>query len=923
METCFRIFLMLLLMIAVVDGQQELEVNYSPSYVCALRGSTVRITCTLKNPSHHVIDKTFWTKVGYVPDEEPPNLCLDPEYRRRVLCRSKDQDTHSITLTDVTETDKRIYYCRFITDRVAGKWPGIPGVQLDVTDLQVETKQRVKEGDSVTLTCKTTCSLPEETTVVVTGHHSSNFYDPLPHPLTGGHKSLTNGVPLQLLTTFIWYRNLERFTKGITTWNQLHLRSVSRDDLGVYRCDAVRGYEHLLSSPDVFLWVDVVRQQDWEVNYSPSNVCALRGSTVRITCTLKYPSDHVVNKAFWTKFAFVPGAEPPNLCLDPDNRRGVQCQSKDQDTHSITLTDVTEADKHIYYCRFITDKEKGKYSGVPGVQLDVTDLQVETKQIVKEGDSVTLTCKTTCSLPEETTLIWYRNTQRFTKGIITLNQLHLRSVSRDDSGDYRCAAVRGSELLLSSPDVYLSVELVSQQDWEVNYSPSYVCALRGSIVRITSALKYPSDHVVNKTFWTKVANVSDEEPPDLCLDPEDRRRIQCYSENNDTHSITLTDVTEADKRIYYCRFITDRVGGKWSGVPGVQLDVTDLQVETKQRVQEGDSVTLTCKTTCSLPEETTFIWYRNTQRFTKGIKTLNQLHLRSVSRDDLGVYRCDAVRGYELLLSSRDVFLWVDLISQQGWGVNYSPSYVCALRGSTVRITCTLKYPSHHVVNKAFWTKVAFVLGGEPPNLCLDPESRRGVQCQSKDQDTHSITLTDVTEADKHIYYCRFITDRGGKWSGIPGVQLDVTDLQVETNQRVKEGDSVTLTCKTTCSLPEETTFIWYRNKQRFTKGIKTLIQLHLRSVSRDDSGVYRCVAAVREYELLSSPGVYLIVEWDQGSTLYNGIVAGCVGLFFIIVIFIILFIWKKRRDRQNQANGSSYVSLFTLASKSADVDVE
>ncbi|XP_055060373.2 sialoadhesin isoform X1 [Misgurnus anguillicaudatus] len=896
MEMCFRISLMFLLMTADVDGQQEdWEVNYSPSYVCALRGSTVRITCTLKYPSDHVIDKTFWTKVAYVPDEEPPDLCLDPENRRRVQCRRKNQDTHSITLTDVTETDKRIYYCRFITDKIGRKWSGVPGVQLDVTDLQVETNQRVKVGDSVILTCKTTCSLPEE-------------------------------------TTFIWYRNTQRFTKGTNTFNQLYLQSVSRDDSGDYRCAAaVRGYSHLLYSPDVYLWVELVSQQDWEVNYSPSYVCALRGSTVRITCTLKYPSDHVVNKAFWTKVAFVPGAEPPDLCLDPENRRGVQCQSKDQDTHSITLTDVTEADKHIYYCRFITDKVGGKWSGVPGVQLDVTDLQVETKQRVKEGDSVTLTCKTTCSLPEETTFIWYRNTQRFTKGRITLNQLHLQSVSRDDSGVYRCDAVRGSERLLSSPDVYLKVELVSQQDMEVNYSPSYVCALRGSKVRINCTLKYPSDHVVNKTFWTKVAYVPDEEPPDLCLDPEDRSGVQCHSENNDTHSITLTDVKEVDKRIYYCKFITDRVGGKWSGVPGVQLDVTDLQVETKQRVQEGDSVTLTCKTTCSLPEETTFIWYRNTERFTKGRITLNQLHVQSVSRDDSGVYRCDAVRGSERLLSSPDVYLKVELMSQQDWEVNYSPSYVCALRGSTVRITSTLKYPSHHVVNKAFWTKVAFVPGGEPPDLCLDPENRRGVQCQSKDQDTHSITLTDVTETDKRIYYCRFITDRvGGKWSGIPGVRLDVTDLQVETKQIVKEGDSVTLTCKTTCSLPEETTFIWYRNTQRFTKGRITLNQLHVQSVSRDDSGVYRCDAVRGSEQLLSSPDVYLKVEWVQGSALYYGIVAGCVGLFFIIVIFIILFIWKKRRDWQNQANDSSYVPLFTLAStnqseasKSADVDVQ
>ncbi|XP_073716123.1 B-cell receptor CD22-like [Misgurnus anguillicaudatus] len=299
----------------------------------------------------------------------------------------------------------------------------------------------------------------------------------------------------------------------------------------------------------------------------------------------------------------------------------------------------------------------------------------------------------------------------------------------------------------------------------------------------------------------------------------------------------------------------------------VVVVLSDLQVETNQSVKEGDSVTLTCKTTCSLTEETTFIWYRYTDIFTKGRIAWNQLHLQSVSRDDFGVYRCAAaVRGPERLLFSPGIHLTVYHLDQPDWGVNYSPSYVCAVRSSTVRINCTLKYPSGHVVNIAFWTK-AIELHTAEPNLCVDPKYKRGV-CQRENQDTHSITLTNVTEADKRIYYCRFITDQtGGKWRGVPGVQLDVTDLQVETNQRVKEGDSVTLTCKTTCSLTEETTFIWYRNAQRFTKGRITLNQLHLQSVSRDDSGVYRCDAVRGSVRLLSSPDVYLSVEYPPGKT--------------------------------------------------------
>ncbi|CAM4468241.1 unnamed protein product [Leuciscus chuanchicus] len=387
----------------------------------------------------------------------------------------------------------------------------------------------------------------------------------------------------------------------------------------------------------VIMTAGVDGQQDWGVNYSPSYVCALKGSTVKISCTLTYPDGYKLKTAFWTKTV----GESPDLCSDPQKRRGIQCNREDKHTSSITLTAVTEADKHIYYCRFTTDKAEGKWTGIPGVQLDVTDLQVETQQRVKEGDSVTLTCKSSCSLPEQTTFIWYRNTQIFTEGIVKVNQLHLWSVSRSDAGYYRCA-VRGNEHLIS-PAVHLYVEWVyGLWDQGVNYSPSYVCALKGSTVKISCTLTYPQGYTLVKGFWTKPV-VTDGQSPDLCSDPEKKGRVQCWSENINTYSITLTAVTEADKHIYYCR-ITGYQSKRFTVIPGAWLDVTDLQVETQQRVKEGDSVTLTCKSSCSLPEQTTFIWYRNTQRITDG--TVNQLHLRSVSRSDEGNYSC-GVTGHD------------------------------------------------------------------------------------------------------------------------------------------------------------------------------------------------------------------------------------------------------------------------------------
>uniref|UniRef100_A0A8C1XVJ4 Ig-like domain-containing protein n=1 Tax=Cyprinus carpio TaxID=7962 RepID=A0A8C1XVJ4_CYPCA len=230
-------------------------------------------------------------------------------------------------------------------------------------------------------------------------------------------------------------------------------------------------------------------QQDWGVNYSTSYVCALKGTTAKMSCTLKYPSGYEIETVFWTKPA-VPDGELPKLCLVPQKRGRVQCDRENNNTYSITLTNVTEADKHIYYCRFITNIEKGKWIGIPGAQLDVTgrvNLQVETQQSVKERDSVTLTCNSSCSLPQQT-FIWFRNTQRLTTGTITENQLQLQSVSRHDAGNYQCA-VSGYERLISPP-VYLNIEY-PPQSVSVSISPSGVIVEGDSVTLSCSSDSNP------------------------------------------------------------------------------------------------------------------------------------------------------------------------------------------------------------------------------------------------------------------------------------------------------------------------------------------------------------------------------------------------------------------------------------------------
>ncbi|KAL0202010.1 hypothetical protein M9458_000028, partial [Cirrhinus mrigala] len=147
-----------------------------------------------------------------------------------------------------------------------------------------------------------------------------------------------------------------------------------------------------------------------------------------------------------------------------------------------------------------------------------------------------------------------------------------------------------------------------------------------------------------KVFWTKNP-VKGVEPPDLFEDPEYSQRLQYLGDKQRNCTIRLNHVTEKDEHEYCFRFKTNVTGGSWTGYPGVSLTIRDLQVESPERVTEGDSVRLTCKSSCTLTDRATFIWYRNSQPLTERRDRNNELLLQSVRREDAGRYSC-AIHGH-------------------------------------------------------------------------------------------------------------------------------------------------------------------------------------------------------------------------------------------------------------------------------------
>ena len=121
---------------------------------------------------------------------------------------------------------------------------------------------------------------------------------------------------------------------------------------------------------------------EWTVTYSSSNVCALRGATVDISCTYEYPDNvqylpNTVRTLWLTKGDTY---QPVDLEHDTDYRVHVESscgevrctRSRCHGTCTLRIKDLRQSDSDVYRFSFTKKQPDGEYTGDPGVTLSVT-----------------------------------------------------------------------------------------------------------------------------------------------------------------------------------------------------------------------------------------------------------------------------------------------------------------------------------------------------------------------------------------------------------------------------------------------------------------------------------------------------------------------------------------------------------------------
>ncbi|XP_071208530.1 B-cell receptor CD22-like [Salvelinus alpinus] len=462
----------------------------------------------------------------------------------------------------------------------------------------------------------------------------------------------------------------------------------------------------------VFLWsVAVVLSQNvWSVTYTTQSICTLKGSSVELSCSYTYPRGHTVKTTFWFTKKYVV-ENYVNLRDDSDYNGRVMYHSDKTNGHTLRITNLRERDSAEYMFRFITDQTGGRYSGYPGVTLSVTDLQVK---VTTTWWLTTLTCNTTCTLTYNPTYIWYRNSKNVQEDSSPSYSVYLKTEDR-----FYCD-VNG---INSHP---VSVE--GHSYFHVTYTHQRICTLKGSSVDISCSYTFPSGHTVSETKWYTKGKL--DEGPQI-LNPGFGGRVEYLGNMQSDSTLRITDLREEDSAEYKFRFRTDQT--TWEPTfPGTTLTVTVLQVKvTPATVTEGQKVTLTCSTTCTLTDNPnpTYIWYKNGHVTNQS----NSLFLNPVSSEDAGRYSCAV--GHKDLHSPEETLTVT--YGPKNTSVSVSPSGEI-VEGSSVTLTCSSD--ANPPVDKYTWYK-------------------KNVNSPKASEQSYSIT--NIISEDRGEYYCEAQNGKG------------------------------------------------------------------------------------------------------------------------------------------------------------------
>ncbi|XP_049901314.1 B-cell receptor CD22-like isoform X3 [Epinephelus moara] len=603
------------------------------------------------------------------------------------------------------------------------------------------------------------------------------------------------------------------------------------------------------------LSVQVIQgQDDWRVTYTSTKICAVKGSTVEIHCSYRYPSriygrQITVEKTFW--FTNMYPYDPVDLTTDPQYSGRVQYDcDKIRNYCTLRITDLRESDSAKYKFRFTTNQLTG-YTGEPGVTLSVTGLQVS------RYNSYSLKCQSSCVLVRPS-FIWYKNGQKIKAA--ASSSYNLGNYNYKDS--YSCA-VKGYE---DSPSPPTCAD--GQTCNRVMYTVRNICAFKGSSVDISCTYSSYTYYVDSK-FWfspeRKDQWQNPSQPEDLSKDSQFAGRVQVIDTEGGRSTLRITDLRESDSAEYHFKFTTPSF--EWrSSLPGTTLTVTALQVQVT-RITVGQSVTeaeLKCHSSCSPAGRLSYIWFSNKEEIT-GVETSSYKAQFGLS-DNVSC----AIRGHEDFPSP-------SVYAPKLPSVSVSPSAEI-VEGSSVNLTCSSD--ANPAANYTWYKKTV-----NPRPLSEEPQ----------------LVFSSIQSSDSGQYYCTAENELGRRTSN--DFTMDVKyapklpSVSVSPSAEIVEGSSVNLTCSSDAN--PAANYTWYKEDEDSPKASGQIFTIT--DFTAEHSGNYYCEAQNTRGRQIST--LHLTVVAGAWKLAAAGTIS-CVLLAILAVLAVFLWIRRKKALTQQYHGG-------------------
>ncbi|XP_062291530.1 B-cell receptor CD22-like [Scomber scombrus] len=587
----------------------------------------------------------------------------------------------------------------------------------------------------------------------------------------------------------------------------------------------------------------VVQGQDgWGVTYTPTHICALKGSTVDINCIYSYPSrindvDTAVDETFWltkwsndeavdlrtdseyagrvqyhcdknnctlritdlrerdsAEYKFSPDrshqwqnpSQPEDLSKDSQYTGRVQVLETERGRSTLRISDLRESDLAQYHFTFKTQSFEWR-SSLPGTTLTVTVLQVQVITITVHQSHVEaeLKCLSSCSPAGRISYVWFKNGQKMMEEETSLYS------GQFNSGDNISCALKGHEDY-RSPSVY-APKLPS-----VSVSPSGEI-IEGSSVNLTCSSD--ANPAAKHTWYKKNLN-PDLQP--LSKEPQ----------------LVFSSIQSSDSREYYCT-AENQLGKRTSEYISIDVKyapkLPSVSVSPSAEIVEGSSVNLTCSSDAN--PAANYTWYKENEDSPKASGQI--FTITDVRPEHSGNYYCEAQNRKGCHNSTLHLTV---LYAPKLPSVSVSPSGEI-IEGSSVTLTCS---SDANPAAKYTWYKKN-----------VNPD----LQLLSKEP---QLVFSSIQSSDSGEYYCTAENQLGKTTSEYISIDVKyapkLPSVSVSPSAEIVEGSSVTLTCSSDAN--PAANYTWYKENEDSPKASGQIFTIT--DVRPEHSGNYSCEAQNR-----------------------------------------------------------------------------